>query len=91
MSRVKRDVFKEERRKSYIKKGDSIEKNKTKIFDDDCTICMDTFNHGTGILITPCRHCFHNACLENWINTQVEAALKLEAKKIQEGQAADLS
>ncbi|EQC30194.1 hypothetical protein SDRG_12046 [Saprolegnia diclina VS20] len=41
--------------------------------DDDCTICLDAFEHADlavagAILKLPCGHCFHRDCLHDWCN-----------------------
>ena len=90
MTKIKKDIFLEERRRTYVQKNNQLVKNITKIFDDDCTICMETFTHGMEVMITPCKHCFHQSCLTNWINAQVEKTLKEEYKKIREGKTANL-
>ena len=76
-ARIKREAFSDDRRKSVVVKNGINIKNSGKVFDDNCTICMDTFKQGQGVLITPCKHCFHVECLQDWINSSVKKQLQI--------------
>ena len=66
-------------------------KNSGKIFDENCSICMENFVQGQGVLITPCKHCFHVQCLQDWINSSVKKGLKEQLKNIREKGEGNLS
>ncbi len=34
--------------------------------NQDCTICMESFENEETLLKTPCEHCFHEECIKNW-------------------------
>ena len=33
----------------------------------ECSICMNTFDKGDTVVILPCQHMFHLACMERWV------------------------
>ena len=37
----------------------------------ECAICKDEFEPDQWLLKTHCNHCFHDKCLETWIETQL--------------------
>jgi hypothetical protein len=38
--------------------------------NQDCTICMESFNNDELVLKTPCEHCFHIECVKNWFTKE---------------------
>ncbi|KAJ4832021.1 hypothetical protein Tsubulata_010263 [Turnera subulata] len=34
---------------------------------DECTICLDEYEEGADVLVLPCKHEFHPACIERWM------------------------
>ncbi|OJJ47210.1 hypothetical protein ASPZODRAFT_15887 [Penicilliopsis zonata CBS 506.65] len=34
----------------------------------ECSICMDAVELGTEVTVLPCKHWFHEACIEMWLN-----------------------
>jgi len=47
---------------------------KDRLFDKNCSICLDEFIVGEEILITACNHSFHVECLTRWIEKNVAKA-----------------
>ncbi|WRT63311.1 uncharacterized protein IL334_000216 [Kwoniella shivajii] len=45
------------------KKTDDIEK------DEYCPVCHDEYEDSSEIVITPCKHMYHQGCLNTWLNT----------------------
>lgn len=90
LARVKREAFSEDRRKSVVSKNGAKMKNSARVFDDSCSICMENFRQGEDVLITPCKHCFHVQCLQNWMNKSVVKSLNLQIKTIEKKGEADL-
>ncbi|KAJ8513994.1 hypothetical protein OPV22_004428 [Ensete ventricosum] len=35
----------------------------------ECSICLEKFSEGEGVIRLPCRHMYHHACLEPWMQT----------------------
>ncbi|CAK55605.1 unnamed protein product (macronuclear) [Paramecium tetraurelia] len=35
---------------------------------EKCSICQDTYNHGTQIRLTFCEHLFHTPCIDKWLD-----------------------
>ncbi|RRT40723.1 hypothetical protein B296_00054483 [Ensete ventricosum] len=33
----------------------------------ECSICLEKFSEGEGVIRLPCRHMYHHACLEPWM------------------------
>jgi hypothetical protein len=33
-----------------------------------CCICLSTFSSGSDVKLLPCKHCFHEECIDKWIN-----------------------
>lgn len=36
--------------------------------DDNCVICMETFQNGDRLRILPCNHRFHTTCIDKWLS-----------------------
>jgi hypothetical protein len=34
----------------------------------ECSICMDPVELGTEVTVLPCKHWFHDQCIEMWLN-----------------------
>ena len=32
-----------------------------------CSICMEDFTEGEEVVFCPCKHCYHNHCLKEWL------------------------
>ena len=32
-----------------------------------CTICLEDFMEGEEIVLCPCKHCFHQHCIKDWL------------------------
>lgn len=47
-----------------------------KLFDDNCTICMENFVQNQKIMVAPCNHSFHQDCILNWIKSQSIKVIK---------------
>ncbi|KAI8824062.1 uncharacterized protein EV422DRAFT_576542 [Fimicolochytrium jonesii] len=52
--------------------GEKSEKEKEKegrrpISTDCCAICIDNFGVGCRVRELPCRHCFHDTCIDPWL------------------------
>ena len=78
---LKTDKFSQQRRKSAAAaQPNHIRRRSEVLFDDSCSICMDNFSANQEIYLTPCNHCFHEACLMNWINTSLDKILKQKSK-----------
>lgn len=50
----------------------------TKAFQDDmqssCSICLSDFKEDEDVKMLPCRHCFHQTCLEQWFHHSTNCA-----------------
>ena len=91
MHKIKRDAFTEERRRTLVQRNGMNMKNNAKVFDDQCSICMDNFSQGQSVLIPNCKHCFHVECLKDWINASIKKSLLALHKQTREGKVVDLS
>ena len=40
--------------------------------EDTCSICLDQFEDNTEIIILPCRHGFHQHCIDQWLRLHSE-------------------
>jgi hypothetical protein len=57
-----------------IKNGSSKEEVKNRLsfhVGTECAICRDEFHPEERLLKTHCNHCFHQKCLEKWVETQL--------------------
>ncbi|MFO0089637.1 MAG: RING finger domain-containing protein [bacterium] len=43
---------------------------------EQCMLCMDEMNPSHSILKLECNHSYHNSCVLNWINAQVNAGVE---------------
>lgn len=34
---------------------------------EECTICLDTLKKGEAIKTLPCKHMFHQSCIDEWL------------------------
>ena len=50
--------------------------NKNKLFDKTCSICTDDYQNGEIITITPCKHAFHDNCIQQWIDKNIYDQVK---------------
>ena len=41
---------------------------------DECMVCCETLQVNCKIVLLPCGHSFHRACVETWLKTNVEAS-----------------
>lgn len=46
-------------------------KNIQKLYGDHCSVCLEQFENGDKVMITPCTHSFHEDCLMDWVNTKI--------------------
>lgn len=35
--------------------------------EDKCTVCQEQYEESDVLLQLPCKHCFHAACIEQWL------------------------
>ena len=43
---------------------------KYKYLEDKCIICQFDFRELENVVVLPCKHCFHFACLKPWVQKQ---------------------
>lgn len=62
--------------------GDQIGAIPTQIYNDececevdDCTICMEAFQVEENVKCLPCRHWFHEACVDQWLSVNFTCPL----------------
>ena len=49
--------------------------------EENCTICLNEFKRGDKVYFLPCIHCFHVACLKEWVKSQKNCPIcKFELK-----------
>jgi len=39
----------------------------TRIHSDSCTVCLEEYEDGITVKVLPCRHAFHNDCIQPWL------------------------
>jgi hypothetical protein len=65
-----------EHRKNQIKSLGKYKKIKNSdIFEDKCSICIDTFKVGEFHRKLSCNHCFHKKCIDSWFKKKNECPL----------------
>lgn len=37
--------------------------------EESCRVCLEEFMKGERVTIMPCRHVFHEGCIETWLGT----------------------
>ena len=45
------------------------------IHDSECCICLDKFEDGEKISTLKCNHCFHEECIDNWLQKNLTCPL----------------
>lgn len=40
---------------------------KTNVYKNDCTICLEDFNPNSKVVVLECKHIFHFECLKEWL------------------------
>lgn len=53
---------------------------KTRLFDDACTVCNENFSVGEEVISTPCEHTFHEACIDSHINSHLDSMLQMHKR-----------
>ena len=43
-----------------------------KPYGESCSICMSDFEPGENLLLTPCKHLFHEQCIMQWIKNSID-------------------
>ena len=47
-------------------------RNKDRLYDRTCTICMEDFKINEDLSLTSCKHSFHHVCLNGWIDKKID-------------------
>jgi len=55
-----------------INQGWLMTENRDRLHDQGCSVCLDDYQLLEGIVVTHCKHCFHESCLMDWINNKIK-------------------
>ena len=64
--------------------------NQERLFDESCAICMSNYSEYEEIVLTPCKHSFHEECLMGWLRAKAEEALKMKVQKESRNEKVDI-
>lgn len=45
----------------------------------ECTVCLEEFVEGDEVRILPCKHSFHRACVDSWLEAQITCPLCVQS------------
>ena len=54
---------------TYLRSESRGNSQKPRIHNDTCNVCLDDFEKGEKVKMLPCRHGYHNQCIEEWLIT----------------------
>ena len=54
---------------TYLRSDSAQNLEKPRIHNDTCNVCLDEFEKGEKVKMLPCRHGYHNQCIEEWLIT----------------------
>ena len=55
-------------RQSALNNSSNLARQESILINDSCSICMGDFEVQEEILNTQCKHSYHEACIDKWID-----------------------
>lgn len=91
--KLKLEKFSMERRKTVQDTRNSqlpMMDDEKRQFDESCAICMSNYSQMEEVVMTPCRHTFHEECLMGWLKAKAEESLKTKVQKESRNEKVDI-